>query len=193
MIISDSNPLISIIVPVYNAESYLEQCLGSILSQDVDSMEIIAVDDGSSDQSASILDRYSVQFGIIVIHQQNGGASRARNKALTLARGKYVGFVDADDWIEPHMYKTMCNVAEKEDADIVLCNIYRNQTVKLRKYFPGGVYRGKEIEDVIYPILISSLQESLAAYFVSRQRLRQTAMCIWIMISCIITDMLQSL
>ena len=153
-------PLVTVIVPVYNAEKYLRHCLDSILAQDVESIEVITVDDGSGDESAAILEEYHRNHGVIVVHQSNGGPSKARNTALGLARGKYVGFVDSDDWIEPNMYSTMCGAAEREGADVVFCNIYRNQDVRLRKYMPSGVYRGDGIAGNIYPILISSIRET---------------------------------
>lgn len=159
MITRDSQPLVSVIVPVYNAEPYLRECLDSILAQDIETIEIITIDDGSKDGSSAILEDYEKEKGIKVIHQKNGGPSKARNAGLDIARGKYVGFVDADDWIEPNMYSRMVSVAESEQADIVFCNILRNQNEKMRKYLPSGTYRDDDISDHIFPILISSLQE----------------------------------
>lgn len=161
MITRDNQPLVSIIVPVYNAESYLRKCLDSILAQDIETLEIITVDDGSKDGSPSILDDYANEKGIKVIHQKNEGPSKARNAGLDIARGKYVGFVDADDWIEPNMYSRMVDVAESEQADIVFCNILRNQNEKMRKYLPCGTYRGDDLPNQIFPLLISSIKEDV--------------------------------
>lgn len=95
-------PTLSIIIPVYNAEQYLEQCLQSIVSQDCDDMELLLIDDGSTDQSAVICRQYAERYGYIrYYHQQNGGVSSARNLGLEQATGHYISFVDADDWVEP--------------------------------------------------------------------------------------------
>lgn len=161
MITREIQPLVSVIVPVYNAEPYLRECLDSILAQDIQEIEIITVDDGSKDGSPAILDDYAKEKGIKVIHQENGGPSKARNAGLAIARGKYVGFVDADDWIEPNMYSRMVGVADDEQADIVFCNIFRNQSEKMRKYLPCGTYRDESITSQIFPILISSMYENV--------------------------------
>ena len=93
--------VVSVIVPVYNVESYLERCLNSIIGQTFNNIEIICVDDGSTDRSGEILDRLmQTDSRIIVIHKKNGGLSSARNTALSFVKGKYVCFVDSDDWLE---------------------------------------------------------------------------------------------
>lgn len=100
--------MISIIVPIYNVEKYLRRCIDSILNQTYNDLEIILVNDGSTDLCASICDEYSVLDNRIkVIHKKNGGLSSARNAGLRIASGDYISFVDSDDWIEPHMYETL--------------------------------------------------------------------------------------
>lgn len=100
-----TNPEVSIIVPVYNVEKYLHQCLDSIQAQTFRNWECIVVDDGSTDSSASICDLYShADSRFIVIHKENGGVSSARNAALEIARGEFIGFADPDDWCEPGMF-----------------------------------------------------------------------------------------
>ena len=100
--------MISIIVPVYKAEKYLDNCINSLLSQTYTDLEIILVDDGSPDASGAICDAYAAKDSRIkVIHQQNGGLSAARNAGLFVASGEYVGFVDADDTVEPDMYELL--------------------------------------------------------------------------------------
>lgn len=98
--------MISIIVPVYNVEKYLERCIESIVNQTYKDIEIILVDDGSPDNCPVICDRYAEKDNRIkVIHKQNGGLINARKSGLEIAQGDYIGFVDSDDWIEPEMYE----------------------------------------------------------------------------------------
>lgn len=151
---------VSVIVPVYNAEAYLEECLDSIIASDMEGIEIIAVNDGSTDRSAEILAQYQSKYGIVVLSQKNGGVSKARNAGLDIATGDYIGFVDSDDWVEPNMYSRMYYTAVEHNADIVFCNLYRNANEKMRKYIPDGVYNRGKIEEIIYPILISNLDET---------------------------------
>ena len=114
---------ISIIVPIYNVERYLEECIHSILSQTYKNIEIILVDDGSTDRCGEICDRFSEKHeNIIVIHQTNQGLPHARNAGLRWATGKYVGFVDSDDVISDHMYEDLIFAIEKESADMAVCN-----------------------------------------------------------------------
>ncbi len=117
---------VSVIVPVYNVENYIEQALNSLLGQTLSDLEIIAVDDGSSDKSGEILDQYAQEYPqrIEVLHIQNSGAGNARNEGLKRAKGKYIGFLDSDDWVAEDMYETLYNKAEK-GYDIVVCNLVR--------------------------------------------------------------------
>lgn len=113
------NTIISIIVPVYNVELYLRQCLDSILSQTFKDWECILIDDGSTDSSPSICDEYvSRDSRFKVAHKINEGLSSARNEALKLAKGEYIGFVDSDDWIEPEMYEVLYSNIKEYNADI---------------------------------------------------------------------------
>lgn len=112
--------LISVIVPVYNVEQYLEKCIDSILNQTYKNLQIILVDDGSTDKSGLICDAYKNRDGRVeVIHRCNGGSVRARNDGLKLAKGRYVGFVDGDDWIEEVMYEEMLENIIQTGADYV--------------------------------------------------------------------------
>lgn len=114
---------ISIIVPVYNVEKYLENCIESILNQTFKDFELILVDDGSTDNSGKICDIYEKKDSRIkVIHKNNEGLSSARNTGLDIACGKYVGFVDSDDSIHPKMYEVLYNLIEKYKSDISCCN-----------------------------------------------------------------------
>ncbi|WP_028611936.1 glycosyltransferase [Paenibacillus harenae] len=114
---------ISVIVPVYNAEPYIGECLQSLLAQTLQDCEFICVNDGSTDRSASIIEQFrQMDSRVILINQSNQGVSVARNTGLEDAAGEYVGFVDADDFIEPDMYERLYNAAGKGDCDVVLSN-----------------------------------------------------------------------
>lgn len=116
------NPTVSIIVPVYNVKEYLPRCLDSLISQTLKNIEIIAIDDGSTDGSSSVLDSYAKKDErVIVFHVENGGVSKARNIGLDKAKGKYVGFVDSDDFVESQMFEILLKVALETDSDFVQC------------------------------------------------------------------------
>lgn len=120
------NPLISIIVPIYKVEDYLEKCIDSILSQSITKFELILIDDGSPDECGKICDSYaSRDHRIKVVHKQNEGLSAARNSGLDIAEGDYVGFVDSDDWIHDKMYETLLNLLIDNNADIAQCEFIR--------------------------------------------------------------------
>lgn len=120
-------PLISIIVPIYNVEKYLDQCIQSLEEQTIADREIILVDDGSTDQSGDICDRYKEKYSdILVIHKENGGLASARNAGLDVARGQYVGFVDSDDYIANDMYESMLNAMKENNCPVACCNRYRH-------------------------------------------------------------------
>ncbi|MCC4122244.1 glycosyltransferase [Enterococcus faecalis] len=133
-------PKISIIVPVYNVEKYLEKCVRSILAQTFTDFELILVDDGSPDSSGAMCDQFAEKDQRVkVIHKENGGLSDARNAGIELATGEYLGFVDSDDYIADDMYELLYTNIVKEDADLSICGIY-------------DVYEGKE------PIVKSLIQ-----------------------------------
>lgn len=116
-------PKISIIVPVYRAERFIKKCVESILHQTLYDIELILVDDGSPDRSGLICDQYAENdIRVKVIHQSNAGVSCARNNGIKVANGEYITFVDADDWIEPEMYKELYRYACEEFADVVMCD-----------------------------------------------------------------------
>lgn len=126
-------PKISIVVPVYNVEKYLDKCINSILNQTLSEFELILIDDGSKDSSGLICDKYAESDKRIkVIHKSNGGMSSARNIGLDVAKGKYIGFVDSDDWIESDMYELLYNICEDNNCDIANCSSiihYEQKTV----------------------------------------------------------------
>ncbi|KIR02078.1 putative glycosyltransferase [Lachnospiraceae bacterium TWA4] len=127
--------LISVIVPVYNVENYLIQCLNSIVSQTYSNLEIIIIDDNSSDQSGVIADEFADQFSnIIVIHTANRGAAAARNTGLKQANGKFIMFVDSDDWLEKNAIDCMYQVAISQKADIVQCQYFEEYLSGSKKH-----------------------------------------------------------
>ncbi|MBR1865981.1 MAG: glycosyltransferase [Lachnospiraceae bacterium] len=120
---------ISVIIPVYNVENYIEMCLESVIHQTYTNLQIILIDDGSSDRSGMICDRYQEKDPRIqVIHQINSGVSNARNKGLTLVKGSYVTFCDADDWIEPDMYEYLYGLLQQSECNIASCGARKEST-----------------------------------------------------------------
>ncbi|MCQ2497392.1 MAG: glycosyltransferase [Lachnospiraceae bacterium] len=144
--------LISIIVPAYNIENYIARCLDSILAQTYTELQIIIVDDGSTDGTPQICDEYVTKDSRIkVIHKKNGGVSTARNAGLKEATGKYIGYVDPDDYIEPDMYERMHRAMINNPVDLVICS-YSQMGPGAEKYN----FSGKEI--------LLSKEEALDAY-----------------------------
>lgn len=120
----EKEPLISVIVPIYKVEKYIEKCVKSIINQEYQNLEIILVDDGSPDNCGKICDDYEkIDSRIKVIHKQNGGLSSARNAGIDVAKGEYIGFVDSDDFIEPFMYKNLINVILSQKCRLAVCGI----------------------------------------------------------------------
>lgn len=134
--------MISVIVPVYNMEKYLEKCVRSILDQDYKDIELILVDDGSKDSSPLMCDEFAkLDERIKVIHKENGGPSRARNMGLDSANGNYIAFVDSDDWIEADMYSHLMGLITEYDADIASCEVAVNKSCGeiIKKHRVDGV------------------------------------------------------
>ena len=127
----NNDHLVSIIVPIYNTEKYLRRCIESIIGQTLDNIEIILVDDGSNDGSSSICDEYyHKDKRIKVIHKENGGVSSARNKGIEVSTGRYIGFIDSDDWAESNMFEVLYKQAIKYDCDISVCGVYESEYEK---------------------------------------------------------------
>lgn len=112
---------ISVIVPIYNCKKYVKRCVDSLLLGTHPNMEIILVNDGSTDGVEDVLATYENRDNVIIIHQENGGVSAARNRGLESATGQYIGFLDADDFVDEKMYSTLLTIATERDADIVQC------------------------------------------------------------------------
>ena len=124
---NSEHSLVSVIVPVYNVEKYLQRCIDSIVNQSYKNLEIIIVDDGSTDSSGKLCDEISkTDKRIKVIHQQNQGLGAARNSGLKIATGEFISFIDSDDWVEPEMIAAMVRFAHQESLDVVECAIIRS-------------------------------------------------------------------
>lgn len=115
---------VSVIVPVYNVEPYLDKCLNGLVNQTLKDIEIIVVNDGATDNSQQIIDRYAKQYdNVISLVKQNGGLSDARNYGIPYATGEYIGFIDSDDFMEYDMFEVLYKKAKEDDSDIVECNL----------------------------------------------------------------------
>lgn len=122
-----NRPLISIIIPVYNAESYIRRCIESVLSQTYKEIQVILINDGSTDNTLSILEEYSRSDSRIqLINKDNSGVSKTRNIGIDISDGEYIGFVDADDYLEPEMYEKLYNAIKKTAADVACCGYYQD-------------------------------------------------------------------
>lgn len=153
-------PMLSVVLPVYNVEPYLRRGLDSVLAQTFQDMEIICVDDGSTDGCSDILDEYrKVDKRIRVLHKQNGGLVSARKAGALLVKGKYITCVDPDDWLECNMYEEMISEIERENADIVTSGCYRDygtHTVIESEPIEAGVYEGEKLKTDILERMIDT-------------------------------------
>ena len=142
--------LISVIVPVYKVEKYLKRCVDSILAQTYPCLEVILVDDGSPDGCPAICDEYAREDRRVrVIHKENGGLSDARNAGIDAAKGKFLGFVDSDDYVHPRFYELLLQALKEEGADIAGCDVKKvceTEKIKETEKQPvqRAVYSGRE-------------------------------------------------
>lgn len=150
----DPMPKLSVIVPVYNTEKYLRDCIKSILAQTFTDFELILVDDGSTDASGAICDEYGHKDGrIAVIHQPNGGVTAARKRGVEAAVGEYISFIDSDDWIEADMYRNMLIEASVNAVDIIICDMLaekQNNSTIIRGCHLSGMFTGEQLNRQIY-------------------------------------------
>lgn len=144
---------VSILVPCYNVEAFLPQCLGSIVNQTYRDLQIVIVDDGSRDRTLSVAQEYAAKDSRIeVYHQDNLGVAAARNALLSKIRGDFFLFIDSDDWIEPDMVEFLLTNAEKENADMVTCGMVVNDTPVCKKYSRDIYDNNKVVERFLYHI-----------------------------------------
>lgn len=140
---------VSIIVPIFNIEKYLKKCIESLINQKYENYEIILIDDGSSDSSRNIIDKYAVKYPKIrALHHLNRGVSYTRNRGIKEATGDYIAFIDGDDWVEPNYLSKMIDYLESNDLDFVVCNysFYEDNTGKI---MDRTMYRCTECVDKI--------------------------------------------
>ena len=173
---NNSNPLVSIIVPVYKVEDYLDNCLKSLINQTYSNWEAILVDDGSPDSSGEICEKYARQdCRFKVIHKTNGGLSSARNTGITIASGDYIFYLDSDDYLHVETFKHLTNLASLYNADIVQCGFIRGNETHFPTALPaesisvfnnktiftdfatriitwGKLYRRSVIGDIVFPV-----------------------------------------
>lgn len=171
------------IVPIYRVEEYVEQCIWSIRNQTYKNIEIILVDDGSDDHCPQICEQHAKEDGRIkVIHKENGGADSARKAGMLAAAGKYVGYVDGDDWIEPEMYERLLAYAKKYEVDVVESGIIDSGENIQRVRFPyleEGCYKGEGFDEKIMPSLLYAgcfYESGIFSYLVTKIFLKEKIM-----------------
>ena len=156
---TDWRPLISVIIPIYNAEPYLEQCIRSVIGQTYENLDIILVDDGSTDKSSVICDRYAADDSRIkVVHKKNEGLVCARKTGILQAIGEYITYVDADDWIDLDAYETVLQKVTRQDVDMILYGMveeYEDGCVEKKNLCEEGYYTRQRIRNQIYPQMLS--------------------------------------
>lgn len=160
---------VSIIVPVFNAGEHLRECVDSILSQTLKEIEVILVDDGSTDSSGKICDEYARRDARVkVLHTENGGPSKARNRGIEAALGEFIGFVDADDFVSPLMFASLYNAAVSTGSDMAFCDYIAQKKdggVPVRSDFSGDkTYNKKEIETLVLPYFFGYSSSELKSY-----------------------------
>lgn len=163
----DKKPLVSIIVPVYNCEPYIDKCLETVLAQTYENIEVICIDDESPDKCPEILDSYAAKDPRVkVLHKKNGGVSNARNDGIKAATGKYIMFVDGDDWIDLHTVADMLDTAQEKNADAVMCCYVKefcDHSVESHIFRANVFYEGNDVKKKIHRRLIGPLLEELAS------------------------------
>lgn len=152
---------ISIIVPIFNAEPYLRQCLDSIIGQTLKEIEIILIDDGSTDNSNTICQKYLNDSRVSLYRKENEGLAAARRDGMSHASGEYIGFVDSDDWIEPDMYEKMYSAAKVNNADVVFCNCIENENGhRFTPEIETGPYDREQIKSQILPRTLAYIDKN---------------------------------
>ena len=156
---------VSVIVPVYNCENYLERCMNSLINQSLEDIEIIAVNDGSTDGSLDILTRYQqLDNRIKIIDKENTGVSDSRNKGIETSTGKYIAFVDSDDWVDLHMLEDMYIKAEDTNSEVVICSYMRefgnHSKIKIMNLDEDIIYEGDRLKE-LHRRIIGHLMKNL--------------------------------
>lgn len=142
----DNQDLISIIVPIYNVEKYLDRCINSIINQSYKNIEIILVNDGSTDNSLKICEKYKlIDDRVIIINKKNGGQSEARNFGINVAKGEYISFVDSDDLIHIDMYSILYSAIIKNDSDISICRYKKFNSNNIDRIIHDSIQKKKNV------------------------------------------------
>lgn len=155
-------PKVSIVVPVYKVEKYIDRCVTSLVNQTIKDIEIILVDDGSPDACPALCDKWANRDQRIkIVHKENGGLSSARNAGLRIAKGDYIGFVDSDDDVELDMYEKMYNQAKKYNVDFVMCDYqrvvnYKERYIKTLDIDEGYYSKEKIVHDIYHQLIMKS-------------------------------------
>lgn len=144
---------ISIIVPVYNVDKYLDKCIDSLINQTIEEIELIFINDGSTDDSFNILNKYKNNRKIIVINQENRGVSYARNKGIDIATGEYIGFVDPDDIVNNNMFEIMYNAAKCNNSDMIICDYFEIDETKNKRIIKKQDINGEDSFDILRQVL----------------------------------------
>lgn len=151
-------PFLSVVVPAYNVENYIRECVDSILRQSFADFEVILVDDGATDTTGQICEEYAGRDERVrVIHKKNGGLVSARKAGVRVARGIYTAYVDGDDWIAPDMFRELCECAQREKTDIVIADFFcafSDRKVPLTQNMAAGRYSREEMQQAVYPHML---------------------------------------
>lgn len=160
-------PKLSVVIPVYNAEEYLKQCIDSVLGQTFSDYELILVDDGSKDGSGYICDSYAqVDPRVTVVHTKNQGVVTARRTGVNLARGEYIACVDSDDWLDPDFYRSLFELSGGSDVDILICSrVVRGDKCVETTALSPGYYDIKAMEDTVFPQMMYDL--NVGRYYIT--------------------------
>ncbi|MBR5721674.1 MAG: glycosyltransferase [Clostridia bacterium] len=157
-------PTLSVIVPVYNTEKYLAECVQSILDQTYRDYEIILVDDGSSDASSEICDGFALKYDFITaVHPEHSGVVNARKSGLAASKGKYISYIDSDDIIYPDMYEHMMGKIKEYDADICICGMiieYKKENIYTNCLLKPGIYDKEALEKDCYPKMLFDIEKN---------------------------------
>lgn len=156
----EKQPLISMIIPVYNVEQYLDECMASVLNQTYKNLEIILVDDGSKDRSPAMCDEYALKDSRVkVIHKENGGPMSACIAGVENAKGEYLAFMDSDDWVDLNMIEELAKETSGNEKEMICSNYViekANQSIKIKQSMKPGVYNRTAIEDQLFPYLLGN-------------------------------------
>lgn len=181
--------MVSVIVPVYNIENEVERCIKSIINQTYRDLEIILVDDGSTDRSLEICRKYaSADERIKVVHKENGGLVSARKAGVQLARGEYVAHIDGDDWVEREYIETLINAAGSGTVDVVIAGFViesvEGETEKAENDVPCGLYNKDEIKHSIYPVMLDKIFPSNCSKLFRRTLVFEKQMSVEACVEC---------